>query len=159
MATHYSILAWRIPWTEEPGGLQPIGSQRVGHDWRDLAHTPLLCRLIGSFGVPVSLAHPLQHAYLVPGLSPGPLLARQKFQSIRDFMLPCTQHAEHRSPPPTTRQPFWYPDKVGRHQTSCYSVCSVSERWAYRLFKYMQLYFILNCQGSFLNVVINEKSN
>ena len=32
MATHSSILAWRIPWTEEPGGLQPIGSQRVGHD-------------------------------------------------------------------------------------------------------------------------------
>ena len=28
-------LAWRIPWTEEPGGLQPIGSQRVGHDWDD----------------------------------------------------------------------------------------------------------------------------
>ena len=33
MATHSSILAWRIPWTEEPGGLQPIGLQRVGHDW------------------------------------------------------------------------------------------------------------------------------
>ena len=33
MATHSSILAWRIPWTEEPGGLQPMGSQRVGHDW------------------------------------------------------------------------------------------------------------------------------
>ena len=32
MATHTSILAWRIPWTEEPGGLQPIGSQRVRHD-------------------------------------------------------------------------------------------------------------------------------
>ena len=32
MATHSSILAWRIPWTEEPGGLQSIGSQRVGHD-------------------------------------------------------------------------------------------------------------------------------
>ena len=32
MATHFSILAWRIPWTEEPGRLQPIGSQRVGHD-------------------------------------------------------------------------------------------------------------------------------
>ena len=30
MATHTSILAWRIPWTEEPGGLQSIGSQRVG---------------------------------------------------------------------------------------------------------------------------------
>ena len=32
MATQSSILAWRIPWTEEPGGLQSMGSQRVGHD-------------------------------------------------------------------------------------------------------------------------------
>ena len=32
MATHSSILAWRIPWTEEPGGLQSTGLQRVGHD-------------------------------------------------------------------------------------------------------------------------------
>ena len=39
MATHSSILAWRIPWTEMPGGLQSIGSQRVGHDWNALAHT------------------------------------------------------------------------------------------------------------------------
>ena len=36
MATHYSILAWRILWTEEPGGLQSMGSQSVRHDW---AHT------------------------------------------------------------------------------------------------------------------------
>ena len=32
MAIHSSILAWRLPWTEKPGGLQPVGSQRVGHD-------------------------------------------------------------------------------------------------------------------------------
>ena len=32
MATHSSILAWRIPWTEELGGLQSMGSQRVGHN-------------------------------------------------------------------------------------------------------------------------------
>ena len=32
MATHSSIPAWGIPWTEEPGGLQSMGSQRVGHD-------------------------------------------------------------------------------------------------------------------------------
>ena len=32
MATHSSILAWRIPWTEEPGGLQSMGLQRVGYD-------------------------------------------------------------------------------------------------------------------------------
>ena len=33
MATHSNILAWKIPWTEEPGGLQSTGSQRVRHDW------------------------------------------------------------------------------------------------------------------------------
>ena len=32
MATHSSVLAWSIPWTEEPGGLQSMGSQRAGHD-------------------------------------------------------------------------------------------------------------------------------
>ena len=51
MATHSSILAWRIPWTEEPGRLQSIGSERTGHDWSDLAcmHTPMgLCAEPGS---------------------------------------------------------------------------------------------------------------
>ena len=38
VVTHSSILAWRIPWAEEPGGLQLIGLQRVGHDWYNLAH-------------------------------------------------------------------------------------------------------------------------
>ena len=33
MATHSSTLAWKIPWTEEPGRLHPMGSQRVGQDW------------------------------------------------------------------------------------------------------------------------------
>ena len=33
LASHSSILAWTIPWTKEPGGLQSRGSQRVGHDW------------------------------------------------------------------------------------------------------------------------------
>ena len=37
MAPHSSTLAWEIPWTEEPGGLQSMGSHRVGHDWIDLA--------------------------------------------------------------------------------------------------------------------------
>ena len=36
-ATHSSILAWRIPWTEEPGRLQPMGSQRIGHNWATFA--------------------------------------------------------------------------------------------------------------------------
>ena len=39
MATHSSILAWRNPWTNEPGGRQSIGSQRVRHNWSNLATT------------------------------------------------------------------------------------------------------------------------
>ena len=41
MATHSSILAWRIPGMEEPGGLLSMGSRRVGHDWSDLAAAAL----------------------------------------------------------------------------------------------------------------------
>ena len=37
MATHSSVLAWRIPWTEQPGGLPSMGSHRVRHNWSDLA--------------------------------------------------------------------------------------------------------------------------
>ena len=39
MTTHSSSLAWRIPWTEESGGLKSMGSQRVGHDWATKTHT------------------------------------------------------------------------------------------------------------------------
>ena len=39
MAPHSTILAWEIPWTEEPGGLQSVGSKRVRHNCNDLAHT------------------------------------------------------------------------------------------------------------------------
>ena len=48
MATHSSILAWRIPWTEEPGGLQSMGLQRVGHNWatNTTALVPLRCCVV-----------------------------------------------------------------------------------------------------------------
>ena len=39
MATHSSILAWKIPWTEEPGGLQPMGLQTVRYDWAHGIHS------------------------------------------------------------------------------------------------------------------------
>ena len=45
MATHSSIPAWRIPWTEEPGGLQSMGSQRVGQDWATNISLPLTLRV------------------------------------------------------------------------------------------------------------------
>ena len=44
MATHSSILAWRISWTEEPGELQSKGLQRVGQDWSNLACMHILLR-------------------------------------------------------------------------------------------------------------------
>ena len=40
MATHSSILVWKIPWIEESGGLQSMGSQRVGHDWARMHDIP-----------------------------------------------------------------------------------------------------------------------
>ena len=42
MATHFSVLAWRIPGTGEPGGLPSMGSHRVGHDWSDLGVAVIL---------------------------------------------------------------------------------------------------------------------
>ena len=51
MATHSSILAWRIPWTEDPGGLQSIGLQRVGHNWSDLAHMHSHCPIASCLGL------------------------------------------------------------------------------------------------------------
>ena len=42
MAIHSSILAWRTPWTEKPGGLQYVGSQKVGHNWATNTHPPTI---------------------------------------------------------------------------------------------------------------------
>ena len=50
MATQFSILAWRIPWTEEPGGLQSVGSERVRHDWSYLAHMHVCGTLADCWG-------------------------------------------------------------------------------------------------------------
>ena len=46
MATHSSVLAWRIPGTGEPDGLPSMGSHRVGHDWSDLAMSDFLATLL-----------------------------------------------------------------------------------------------------------------
>ena len=47
MATHSSILAWKAPWTEEPGGLQSVGSQRVRHDW--VTNTCIMLKVLYMF--------------------------------------------------------------------------------------------------------------
>ena len=58
MATHASILACRLLWTEMPGGLQSIGTQRIRHDWSNLAHKPPPSSLPRKR---VSVAHPTQN--------------------------------------------------------------------------------------------------
>ena len=58
MATHSSIFAWRIPWTEEPGRQQSIGSQRVGHDWQWLStHTIIKFHKMSSLNIRNLLYH------------------------------------------------------------------------------------------------------
>ena len=47
MANHFSVLAWRIPGMEEPGGLPSLGSHRVGHNWSDLASNQAKYRVYG----------------------------------------------------------------------------------------------------------------
>ena len=60
MATHSSVLAWRIPGTGEPGGLLSMGSHRVGHDWSDLA-AAVLGKFVIVLGKFVTHSHLLCH--------------------------------------------------------------------------------------------------
>ena len=73
MAIHSSILAWRIPWTEEPGGLQSVGSQRVGHDWASNTTLLLLLVVVQSLSCVQLFMTPWTAAcrLLCPSLSPG----------------------------------------------------------------------------------------
>ena len=65
MATHSSILAWRIPWTDEPGRLQSMGSQRVRHNWANNAHTHVRVRKGG--GMTEAEAEVMRTQVLPPG--------------------------------------------------------------------------------------------
>ena len=61
MATHSSILAWKIPWTEEPGGLQSMGCHRVRHDWVTNTFTHFTTSLLWSEVVLLSLPEGVLH--------------------------------------------------------------------------------------------------
>ena len=58
MVTHSRILAWRIPWTEEPGGWQSMGSQRVRHNWSACTFSPII------FSIPERSKGPFNKALL-----------------------------------------------------------------------------------------------
>ena len=63
MATHSSILAWRIPGTGEPGGLLSMGSHRVGHNWSDLAAAAINKDVEDIFNFPKKWFQNIQHNY------------------------------------------------------------------------------------------------
>ena len=75
MATHSSILAWRIPWTEEPGGLQAMGSQRVRHNWGTFTslHSPQETNTLISVRLEILLSSSLCtfNFFLCPSHSPS----------------------------------------------------------------------------------------
>ena len=86
MAPHYSILAWRIPRTEEPGGLQSMGSQRVGHNW---AHTQRLSQetVIGL----MSCLRPRHCKWSRQGLKSGCLVSKSYLLTTGQAYL-CVEH-------------------------------------------------------------------
>ena len=90
MATHSSILAWEIPWTEEPGGLQSMRSQRVRHDWGDWECTYTLwndhCSKFRPYTLLMFILHPqelfiMQLEVCTPS-SPWPTLPTLQFPSL-----------------------------------------------------------------------------
>ena len=109
MATHSSVLVWRIPGTGEPSGLPSVGSHRVGHNWSDLAVAaaavsiywllpktlnldpvtlfPTICQLQSAFGHPPSISHSVISSSLWPhGLSME--FSRQEFWGGLPFRSP-----------------------------------------------------------------------
>ena len=129
MATHSNILFWRIPWTEETGGLSSLGSQRVGYDWVTNAFYHFLfcldmpCGSAWSYGTKVvMLTYPgrlsvgrvlwgqqprllvLQVGNLRPGMTQPPQSQTQwglaSWDPIRCPRHCCTQHVHHLLPKP-----------------------------------------------------------
>ena len=81
MATHSSILVWRIPWTEEPGGPQSMGSQRVRHDWVIKHSTHAACGI--SVPWPATKPQPRQwKCWILTTRRPGDLHSRIRRQNF-----------------------------------------------------------------------------
>ena len=98
-ATHFSTLAWKIPWTEKPGRLQSVGSQRVGHDWATSLHFSQSLKeltshvnqwMLFSSGISCSCTHSELRRENAHILIPTSLSAILK----RWCMWPCSKHAE-----------------------------------------------------------------
>ena len=93
MATHSSVLAWEIPWTEEPGGLQPMGSQRVRHNWLSKQQQWSITKCRGRPGrVFHSLLSVVNSTWLQPLKHMGPPSGRGRW-TVGSPRLNSTEHA------------------------------------------------------------------
>ena len=70
MATHSSILAWRIPGTEEPGGLQPMGEHTVRHDWSNLVAAAAVIAYWAKFCLQLNICY----LYFFNSFEPGMII-------------------------------------------------------------------------------------
>ena len=104
MATHSSVLAWRIPGTGEPGGLPSLGSHRVGHNWSDLAAAArcikvgLLCHLFIATSQTCSLKVRGQGRCVAGGWGSCVLFCKLFFLSICHLVLKWCVHCPHWPP-------------------------------------------------------------
>ena len=88
MATHCSILAWKIPWTEEPGGLQSMGLQRVRHDWSELARMQWKKGIVNKWNKKKGILIKLNEAIPIPSTSTRILtLEQHRFELLRSTFI------------------------------------------------------------------------
>ena len=117
IATHSSILAWRIPGTEEPGGLPSMRLHRVGHDWSDLAAAAAAgqseCRSIFEAGK-------LGQSCFQTSVTPRKPRLRWCFHPSRPLLPPCGQKAAHSLHGPLNTAEL-------RFFTRCLCSCSVAK--------------------------------
>ena len=119
MATHSSVLAWRIPGTGEPGGLPSLGSHRVGHDWSDAAAAAAAVKLLCLCEKMGGLAHAWVHTY--PHMWPA-VCALPYFRCA----LSMCSHAIHARIHPLTHQKKLYKFFLFFHFCLLWNLCCSS---------------------------------
>ena len=95
MATHSSILTWRNPWTEEPGGLLSRGSHRVGHDWSDSSSSSCIHPMHFTTVVHMGVQFCVIWSYVWICMS----TTRHRDASMVSSQVPCTTFSQTWPPP------------------------------------------------------------
>ena len=117
MATHSSILAWKIPWTEEPGRLQSMGSKRVGHDWATKP-PPIYLRGFPGGSVGKDEMHEVQETLVLsPGLGRSPGGGHGNPLQYSCLENPMDRGAWWATVHGVAKRPTWLNTQAGRQST------------------------------------------